>query len=297
QGRFSVAEDDEARWLAGEAPSPVTAVDREDELALVRATREVTPDEEADDEGDAHAADTRELVRAIAEELGGVLETAPPAELSAEELAELAADDPESDDARGSARADEPAPAKDPTGDEPTVVSRRDEAAEPTIAVVRHLTRLTVEVDSVEVGGDAGDARATSPTDEDEARSALDTLYDMLGGYTEESPRLYAGLSDAAAVPVVDEHEFEPPAAVLVPVEPDPETPDPETPDPETPEPDVDDAAPELGQADDVTPQEAPTDEPEPLIPSPGASRKPGRRKRASVPSWDEIMFGGPKPG
>jgi hypothetical protein len=33
------------------------------------------------------------------------------------------------------------------------------------------------------------------------------------------------------------------------------------------------------------------------LIPSPGASRKPGRRKRASVPSWDEIMFGGPKPG
>lgn len=33
----------------------------------------------------------------------------------------------------------------------------------------------------------------------------------------------------------------------------------------------------------------------EPLIPSPGASRKPGRRKRASVPSWDEIMFGGPK--
>ncbi|HEY0237867.1 MAG TPA: septation protein SepH, partial [Friedmanniella sp.] len=43
QGRFSVAEDDEARWLAGEAPSPVTAVDREDELALVRATRENTP--------------------------------------------------------------------------------------------------------------------------------------------------------------------------------------------------------------------------------------------------------------
>jgi hypothetical protein len=24
---------------------------------------------------------------------------------------------------------------------------------------------------------------------------------------------------------------------------------------------------------------------------------KPGKRKRASVPSWDEIMFGGPKRG
>ena len=38
-------------------------------------------------------------------------------------------------------------------------------------------------------------------------------------------------------------------------------------------------------------------DGPEPLVPSPGATRKPGRRRRASVPSWDEIMFGGPKPG
>lgn len=29
--------------------------------------------------------------------------------------------------------------------------------------------------------------------------------------------------------------------------------------------------------------------------PAPGAPRKPGRRKRASVPSWDEIVFGSPK--
>ncbi len=28
----------------------------------------------------------------------------------------------------------------------------------------------------------------------------------------------------------------------------------------------------------------------------PAAERKPAKRKRASVPSWDEIMFGGPKP-
>ncbi|HEY0239911.1 MAG TPA: hypothetical protein VGC37_14830, partial [Friedmanniella sp.] len=224
----------------------------------------------------------------------------PPAELSTEELAELAADDPESDDPEsdnpsGAAEPEDAAPADDATStDEPTLVARRDEAAEPTIAVVRHLTRLSVEVDSVEVGGEIG-ADALSHVGEAEARSALDTLYDMLGGYAEESPRVYAGLSDATAVPVVDEHEFEPAADVLVPAEPDPETPEPDADDaPVQPGPD--------GQAEATRPEATPdepsaVDEPEPLIPSPGASRKPGRRKRAAVPSWDEIMFGGPKPG
>ncbi|MGI3783589.1 MAG: septation protein SepH [Janthinobacterium lividum] len=299
QGRFSVAEDDEARWLAGEAPSPVAASDdRDDELALVRATRELTlddvPDETRDDsdEDGASAAETQEMVRAIAEELGAVLQVVPPAELSAEELAELAAGGPESDD-----------PESDSTtgrdgADEPTVVARRDEAAEPTIAVVRHLTRLTVEVDSLEIDAVAGGADEPGGPDGDEGRSALDTLYEMLGGYAEESPRVYAGLSDATAVPVVDEHEFEPPTDVLVPAEPGPEPADEEADEvsadlePTTP------VAPTARTPDTLVP-EAPVedDEPEPLIPSPGASRKPGRRKRASVPSWDEIMFGGPKPG
>lgn len=329
QGRFSVAEDDDARWLAGEAPSPVAAsIDRDDELALVRATHEPSaadPQDEADDPQDeadedeadedgadsdgAGSAETQELVRAIAEELGAVLEVVPPVELSAEELAELAADDPESDEA-GQDRA--------PTsGDEPTLVEVRDEAAEPTIAVVRHLARLTVEVDAVEVGPrEAGtvpagagspDAHLTDPA-EAEARSALDTLYAMLGGHAEESPRAYAGLSDAAAVPTVDEHEFEAAADVLVPAEPDPETLEPDHAD----SADGADSLENTGEgsvenntendAADDRPAEtagaaAEDDEPEPLIPSPGASRKPGRRKRASVPTWDEIMFGGPKPG
>ncbi|MGI3785425.1 MAG: hypothetical protein ACRYG2_32135, partial [Janthinobacterium lividum] len=94
------------------------------------------------------------------------------------------------------------------------------------------------------------------------------------------------------------EHEFEPPTDVLVPAEPGPEPADEEADEvsadlePTTP------VAPTAETPDTLVP-EAPVedDEPEPLIPSPGASRKPGRRKRASVPSWDEIMFGGPKPG
>ncbi|MGI3786482.1 MAG: septation protein SepH [Janthinobacterium lividum] len=319
QGRFSVAEDEEARWLAGEAPSPVAAsIDRDDELALVRATREPSHDtdpEGADDSAGASPADTQELVRAIAAELGGGLQVVPPAELSTEELAELAADDPESDDHESDDHG---------VADEPTLVVPRDEAAEPTIAVVRHLTRLTVEVDTVDVQPGPTDLDETARTAEAEARSALDTLYDMLGGYAEESPRVYPGLTDAAAVPEVDQHEFEPPASVLVPVEPDLE------PDPESPEQDQDAAAAERvadgpaaggeaepkagpGAAESVELVEAEPvvgadveidagtpvedDAPEPLIPSPGASRNPGRRRRASVPSWDEIMFGGPKPG
>ena len=315
QGRFSVAEDDEARWLAGEAPSPVAASDdRDDELALVRATREPSGHDERDDRPDdeavADAAETQEQVRQIAAELG-VLQAVPPAELSQEELAELVEHDPESDDSEGGPEGDA---AEDLDGSradhEPTLVGVRDEAAEPTIAVVRHLTRLTVEVDEVdelEVAPEADPSR-TASTAEAEARSALDTLYDMLGGYAEESPRVYAGLSDAAAVPAVDEHEFEPAATVRVPAEPDPEAEAPEAPveEGQAAEPPVvvvvDETHAETSSADrpaaDAPPATLPEDdEPEPLIPSPGASRKPGRRKRASVPSWDEIMFGGPKPG
>ena len=298
QGRFSHAEDDEARWLAGEQPSPAAASnDRDDELALVRATREPSRDTEAGDtgpetetetetDGDAETDDgdpyNPDLAEVIAQELGAVLQVVPPVELSEEELGELVANDPESDDG--------PAPAP------------RDEAAEPTIAVVRHLTRVTVEVDRVDAEETL--ASGSAPSDEagaDEARSALDTLYDMLGGYAEESPRVYAGLSDATAVPQVDAHDFEPPANVLVPAEPDAEAPeqDPDEQQPDEQEPDEQEPGDEEsagGPAAREVPVPADED-PEPLIPSPGASRKPGRRKRASVPSWDEIMFGGPKPG
>lgn len=59
--------------------------------------------------------------------------------------------------------------------------------------------------------------------------------------------------------------------------EPEPEVPEPEVPEPEVTEPNE---------------QPLPLDVPE----QPAASApKPARRKRASVPSWDEIVFGGPK--
>ncbi len=323
QGRFSLAEDDDARWLAGERPSPVAAVvDRDDELALVRATSEPghDADERLDDQGDGSTeagagpgadasdadleddfhldADVEVTERLdVTEDLVAVLEVVPPAAPGVEEPVGLAADDPEADD-----DSDLAGPQDEAQDEQDRRTPGRDEAAEPTVAVVRHLSSVSVEV---EVADDETDPRSAAGE-----RSALDTLYDMLGGdgYAEDSVTVYAGLSDAAAVPVVDEHDFEPPAAVLVPADPGPDTPD-RRPEPAAPaggDEDEDADGPGLLGTDEAEPApaddrhdaaEAPPvpDVDEPLIPSPGASRKPGRRKRASVPSWDEIMFGGPK--
>src|SRR4051812_41737288 len=148
QGRFSVSDNEDARWLLGERsaadvsllPGEELTVDLNDELALVRATREPPPSVDAP----AHEPDP---------------------EAEAEPEAQ-----PEPDDA--------PATADGP---------RRNEAAEPTIAVVRRLTAVEVEVDVVSTGG-------SDEPGHEETASPLDTLYDLLGGdgYAEESPRVYA---------------------------------------------------------------------------------------------------------
>ena len=185
QGRFSVAEDDEARWLAGEAPSPVAAKDdRDDELALVRATREPSHDDGSDgdddaDEPGATPAETQEMVRAIAEELGAVLQVVPPPELSAEELAALLAEDPESDSA-----GEEPRPVRGHGRAHPRRPSRRggraDHRGRPAPHPAHRRGRLGRH------GRGRSDRRRRprrgATAAEDEARSALDTLYDMLGG-------------------------------------------------------------------------------------------------------------------
>ena len=149
---------------------------------------------------------------------------------------------------------------------DPAEAARR-EAAEPTVVIVRHLTSVTqIDITEVEHSAEGAAAEDQTASDPDLVSSPLEVLDEMLGGagFSEEPVRGYAGLSDASAVPVVDEHGFEPIAPADVPVEPEPEAPA----------------------------------EPDALIPDPAAAeRKPARRKRASVPSWDEIMFGGPKPG
>lgn len=109
-----------------------------------------------------------------------------------------------------------------------------------------------------------------------EDTSELDSLYDMLSGISEDSVRIYTGLVD-----LVDE-EPEP--------EPEPEAePEPEPADPEADE--VTTVITDEPEAEELV--EEPTQDP--LVETAEEDVKPTRRRRrAKVPSWDEIMFGGP---
>jgi hypothetical protein len=141
-------------------------------------------------------------------------------------------------------------------------------------------------------------------------RPVADLPPDLGGdGFSEDSPRVYPGLSDASAVPpTAPSAGWEPAIVVNYPVEPSLRV-DPEPPvRPGEPSPDFEHAGPAYSH-------QTGTDEPGPPDPTVNlsdrmdeaheleaeasrpleAERKSVRRKRASVPSWDEIMFGGPK--
>jgi hypothetical protein len=121
--------------------------------------------------------------------------------------------------------------------------------------------------------------------------SGLDVLYDMLSSFDEDSVQIYAGLIRAADAPaprpvldepqaVQDEPEEEPAPRLHLarrPVAPAQAEPEPELPGPSDPEA--------------VTEPEQPA-----LVEEPPEEKARPKRKRASVPSWDEIMFGSPKP-
>jgi hypothetical protein len=249
RGRFSVAGNDEARWLLGDQPSSVKGLHS----------------------GRPRLADSGESG-----------DNEPTLDLS-ERLAATR---------RPHAVAQQP-----PTADEPT------EDDEPTVAVARTLQ----PVGEVSVPADSEDDKA--------AESPIGTLYEMLGGdgYSEDSPRVYAGLSDATAVPETEtstDGGWEPAIVINYPVEPSihedavlevPETverpprfsqpaSEPELPGTDEPGP----PDPTVNLADRA--DEAHEFEVESLAhPDTQPQRKSMKRKRASVPSWDEIMFGGPK--
>lgn len=96
-------------------------------------------------------------------------------------------------------------------------------------------------------------------------QNQMDVLYEMLSGISEDSVRIYADLTQPVGEPP---QEPEPPA-------PEPAEPT-ETPGPDSP------AADQAGQGA--------------LIESPAGEQRSKRRRRASVPAWDDILFGGPSP-
>jgi hypothetical protein len=173
---------------------------------------------------------------------------------------------------------------------------------EPTVAVSRTLRPVA----------DAPNPRKA--VDEPTAASPIGTLYEMLGGdgYSEDSPRVYEGLSDATAVPETgtsSDSGWEPAIVINYPVEPSMHEDAIDSPESEEhrvssfSEP----AEHELPGTDEPGPPDLPanlvdrTDEAHEFeieslvhVDTPD-ERKNAKRKRASVPSWDEIMFGGPK--
>jgi hypothetical protein len=190
-----------------------------------------------------------------------------------------------------------------PSNDRPSgEVTAADEADEPTVPVLPMLQPVAGIPSPPPVSDDVVDV------------SPMGTLYEILGedGYTEDSPRVYAGLSDATAVPETEtttDGGWEPAIVINYPVEPSVHD-DAALEVPES----VELPRPSGGTADEELPG---TDEPGPpdptvqlddradeahefeieslALPDTAPQRKNVKRKRASVPSWDEIMFGGPK--
>jgi hypothetical protein len=303
RGRYSVAADDEARRLIGEQP-PVPAggrrrtdptdeptVDLSDELALVRATQE---------------ADARAAARTTAgagdeepEHDDGVL---PGALVTEAVLTEVVVEQ------RRSVIRNLHAVATDEDEDDDSALPPEHEQEQPA-------ARQQQEQADDEPG---------EPVPGVEDPSELSTLYAMFDGDDrgEDAAHGHAGLSDASAVPeTAGAGGWEPAIVLDYPVEPSPadEAELPPTERPDRSRVPMDDKAPvELSTPVDPGPpppdQLPGTDEPAPpyrrtdegvraeeaeefQLESEPPPDKKAKRKRAAVPSWDEIMFGGPKPG
>jgi hypothetical protein len=179
---------------------------------------------------------------------------------------------------------------------------RREEEAEPTVGlndelalvrVVQPRADEPVDPDDTmpldELDGELDDAYAEGELAEVDgvydivpsSDSGLDVLYDMLSSFDEDSVQIYAGLirpaDSSAPRPVLDELPAD---------EPETEAPEPEPePAPAATEPTATDGPEQPSLVDEAEATE-PEEAPRPARP---------KRKRASVPSWDEIMFGSPK--
>ncbi|GAB3821539.1 septation protein SepH [Tessaracoccus terricola] len=164
---------------------------------------------------------------------------------------------------------------------------------ENTVDFQDELALVRATQDTPDVPGD--DVPRVESSYDSEATSELDDLYDMMSGISEDSVRIYVGLDDDGQ-PVQDAPAQEvaaepstPPRAVEEPAQDS------------TPEPEAQEAAAAAPVPTEATPEEEPqVTEPEQdaLVEAPEGAPEPekpkSRRRRAKIPSWDEIMFGGP---
>ena len=211
RGRFSVSGNEDARWMIGEqANDPLAESTTEAEDVDTEPTVKLAGD-----------ADELALLRAV--ETGaiepGLVDIS---ETSDGGQADLHAVEDEVDDAAapvGNAQSIAATQREDAT--DPSVTDT-DDAPEPNIA-----TETADTTDESAAASDDG-ARPAERTDTEPAAvpqepSQLDLLYDILGndGYSEDSVRVYDGLSDGAAVPDVADTAWQEPLDEDVPAEPE----------------------------------------------------------------------------
>lgn len=257
-GRFSVATNDDARWLLGEQssshgpqpgrrprrdPDDEATLDLNDELALIRAIQPDIDDERADNE-DAYA-------EAELAEVDGVYDFVPAEKSDIDVLYDMLSsfDEDSVQIYAGLVRA----PADEGRANPVVVDSAEDDEAEaPAAQPAPEPAAPTKRTWRPARRGDQGTARADAPAGPPVARQ----------------PEPPAREPDRA--PQAEPTDRRP--------EPERESTRPET---------VQITVPEQPSLVDETPNQ-PEAQPEPT--------RQLRRKRASVPSWDEIMFGAPTP-
>jgi hypothetical protein len=308
RGRFSMADNDEARWLLSEQSA----------LKGPQPGRRRPAGEGADGPDEGTSSPDTEPTLDLSDELALVRVIQPPAgEVSPAETDDVSplgageasrpAGHVSRPVARGGARGLHAVP--DQPSSRPEDPREQDEPED-----------AEDHPESDHAVADQARDQDTSGMDEAAAESQLDVLDRMLDGAVDPAAA-YGGLSDASAVPVTDLGGWEPGLVVNYPVEPGPEPGD-QADEPEPadqtgsatpPEPPAQTGPVEQTRAHEQTRTDEPVerpeqsrpqaDEEEPAHPVPEPSQQPAtpvrpaaRRKRASVPSWDEIMFGGPTP-
>lgn len=187
---------------------------------------------------------------------------------------------------------------------------RREDESEPTvdlnddIALVRVVQPRADELPDLDHSDSDNDSDADDAYTEAELaevngvydivspRSGMDVLYDMLSGFDEDSVQIYAGLIRDGQRDAPTTSSDADPDDHTEPIAGRKRATNTEAPEPASPE---DEQPPLVG--DTNAEDNAPTAEAEAAVEEPQPTPEPPRtrRKRAQVPSWDEIMFGSPK--
>jgi hypothetical protein len=318
-GRYSVAANDEARWVLGDTspgrvppPGPLPApgevgddteptIDLSDELALVRAIQDVPS-----------VVEVTELDSAIAE----VVQFSRPAKATPVEQPPVeeapVQDAPVEEAPVEDAGADEPEPTTD-EADLPGGLDTLDDIftdQDPELGPPSELVIETMYEETVlEVAAPNGHVSDTGPSDASavpelgpslrsdawEPAIVVDYPVEPSEDHSDGDVEVPEGSDDPGRPePAVAGEDRRDEAASLLDTVLFGDTPT-QTETESEPVADEPDPAPEVHRSGPTEPEEQllPLDVPD--QPTPAAPPKAPRRKRASVPSWDEIVFGGPK--